>query len=185
MTDIADPRFAGVRGLNRVRFLSRSSSLSPHGLRTLSFPSARSAREKIPASAVGARHGELSPGHSRGRGGGWEAMARLMKMADNHIRLESSPRSDPLSQADLRAETSGRERKRERERGRERRGWRRSRAPEDGLRRSSILHPGHFSSFHPSPPSSPLIYPHSAFSRPCTRTLSSPLSRVSLTQSLI
>lgn len=62
-----------------------------------------------PHDELGARGLSLARG---GRGG-------LMKMADNHIRLESSPWPDPLSQASLRPETNERERRP--------RGWRRER----------------------------------------------------------
>lgn len=72
-----------------------------------------------------------------------------MKMADNHIRLESSPWPDPLSQANLRVETNGRGRRRGRRMVEEiagAGGW---------AYCSSILHLRYFRSFHLST-SSPL-----------------------------
>jgi len=48
----------------------------------------------------------------------------LMKMADNHIRLESSPGPDPLSQADLRTKMNGGRRRRPQSGRRDRRCWR-------------------------------------------------------------
>lgn len=78
-----------------------------------------------------------------------------MKMADNHIRLESSPWPDPLSQANLRAETNGRGRRRGRRMVEEiagAGGW---------AYCSSILHLRYFRSFHLSTSSPP---PSSVFS---------------------
>lgn len=112
--------------------------------------------------------GENSREHDsprRTRGFSREGGHCLMKMADNHIRLESSPRPDPLSQANLRAEGTAGDGGDGEGRGR----W----ALEDGLVVRASFIPLHFLSSplvypHPPPHSLPLMYPYASLHSPHT-----------------